>query len=82
MKEGARETYNKVQVDSRIPHLEDLEEAWLKWAHLAKELAALTVEVRQVSKLEAEVEGFRAIHEAEFKRLRVHNGNRMERFLL
>ena len=47
-----------------------------------KELAALAIEVRQVPKLEAKVEGFCTIHKAEVERLCVHNGNRMERFIL
>ena len=57
LREGALEMYKKVRADSRVPQLEkDLEEAWLKWANLAKEHAALAVKVKQVPKLEAEVE--------------------------
>ena len=57
MRDGAREMNNKVQADSRVPQLEkDLEEAWLKWVDLAKECTALTVEVKKVPKLEAEVD--------------------------
>ena len=46
-----------MQADSRVPQLKkDFEEAWIKWADLAKEHVALATEVRQVSKLEAEVD--------------------------
>ena len=56
MQEDAREMYGKVQANSWVPHLEkDLEEAWLKWANLAKEWAALAVEVKMLTKLEADV---------------------------
>ena len=48
--------YNKVQVDSRVPQLEKgLEEVGLKWADVAKERAALAVEVKIVPKLEVDV---------------------------
>ena len=47
--------YHKVQAG--VPQLEkDLEEAWLKWVDLAKECTALAIEVRQVLKLDAEVD--------------------------
>ena len=49
LREGAKEMYSKVQVDSRVPQLEkDLKEARLKWVDLAKELADLVVEVKKV----------------------------------
>ena len=49
LREGTKEMYSKVQVDSRVPLLEkDLEEARLKWVDLAKELADLVVEVKKV----------------------------------
>ena len=52
----SREMYNKVQADSRVPQLEkNLEKDRLKWADLAKERAALSAEVKKVTKLEADV---------------------------
>ena len=56
MQESARELYNKVQVESRVPQLEkDLEEAGLKWADLAKEPIVWTTKVKKVRKMEANV---------------------------
>ena len=56
MREWAREMYSKVQADSRVPQLEkDLEKDRLKWADLAKERAALSAEVKKVTKLEVDV---------------------------
>ena len=56
LREGARELYNKVQANSRVRQLEkDLEEARLKWVDLAKERVVLTVEVKKVPKLKADV---------------------------
>ena len=49
--------HSKVQEDSRVPQLEkDLEEAWQKWADLAKERVDLAVEVKKVTKLEVRVD--------------------------
>ena len=54
-----------------------MEEAWLKWADLAKERIVLTVEVKKVPKLEADVVDLqktiielRNIHQTEIERLR------------
>ena len=54
--------YKQVQAESRFPQLEkDLKEARLKGFDLVKERAALSIEVKQVPKQEAEVEELKQI---------------------
>ena len=69
--------YSKVQVDSWVPLLEkDLEEARLNWADLAKERADFAAKVKNVPKLEAEVDELKQnisklhnVHQAELEGL-------------
>ena len=87
MRDGAREMYNKVQADSRVPQLEkDLKEAWLKWVDLTEECTALTTEVKKVPKLEVEVNELkqtisrlRNVHQAEAEGLRTAHQVEVER---
>ena len=87
LREGAHEMYSKVQTDSRVPQLEkDLEQAQLKWADLAKERADLAAEVKNVPKLEAEVDELkqnisklRNVHQAELEGLCISHQAEVER---
>ena len=87
LREGTREMYSKVQVDSWVPQLEkDLEEARLKRVDLAKEQAVLVVKVKKVPKLEAEVDELKQnilklckFHQAEVEGLRTAHQVEVER---
>ena len=87
LRERAQEMYSIVQADSQVPKLENyLEEARLKWVNIVQEHAALAVEVRQVSKLEAEVKELketivklRNVHQAKVEGFRAIHEAEVER---
>ena len=76
--------YMKVQVESRVPHLEkELKEVRLKLAEVAKERHVLVAQTKKVPQLEVEVEDLKhsvalqcSVHKAEVEGL--HYAHKLE----